>query len=116
MPHVIRAGLADLQAAWRGLPTGPWRWGNAVGRVEGRFLGHDPMALLVAGVVVEYGRPLHPVVVVSHRDAATAVHLWPVASVERTEAVKRFLAQVAHELGGFGAGAVTNTNIQSLLP
>ncbi len=116
MPHVIRAGLADLQAAWRSLPAGPWRWGNAVARVEGRFLGNDPVALLVAGVVVEYGRPLHPVVVVSHRSAATAVHLWPTVSVERTEAVKRFVAQIAHELAAFGAGAVTTTNIQPLLP
>lgn len=115
MPHVVRAGRADLTAAWRGLPRGPWRWGNAVARVEGCFLGPDARALLVAGVVVEYGRPLHPVVVVSFRGDDTTVHLWSHASVERTEAVKRFVVQIARELVGFGAGEVTASNLADLI-
>lgn len=116
MPHVVRAGRVDLPAAWRSLPWGPWRWGTAVARVEGCFLGRGEGALLVAGVVIEYGRPLHPVVMVSYRGDDTSVHLWPAAEVERTDAVKRLLAQVASELTAFGAGAVVTTNIGGLLP
>jgi len=115
MPHVICAGHADLAAAWRDLPRGPWRWGNVVARVEGCFLGPDGTALLVAGVVVEYGRPLHPVVLVSNGREGTAFHLWVWAPVERTDAVKRLLAQVAREMAAFGAGAVITTNIPDLL-
>ncbi|HUK13887.1 MAG TPA: hypothetical protein VLW17_11360 [Thermoanaerobaculaceae bacterium] len=115
MPHVIRAGLADLAAAWRALPTGPWRWGSQVARVEGCYLAPDGRALLVAGVVVDYGRPLHPVVVVTRRGDETAVHLWGPAPVERSEGVKRFLVQVARELAAFGAGEVVTTNLQDLL-
>ena len=115
MPHVICAGRADLAAAWRGLPKGPWRWGNVVARAEGCFLDPDGKALLVAGVVVEYGRPLHPVVLVSHGREGTSCHLWSVVEVERTEGVKRFLAQIAHEMAAFGAGAVVATNISDLL-
>ena len=80
-------------------------------RVEGCFLGRSEGALLVAGVVVEYGRPLHPTVMVTYRGDDTSVHLWSGAEVERTDAVKRFLARVAHELGAFGAGDVLTTNI-----
>jgi hypothetical protein len=115
MPHVIRAGDADLAAASRDLPTGPWRWGNVVARVEGCFLGADGTSLLVAGVVVEYGRPLHPVVLVSRGRQGTSFHLWPAAPVERTEGVKRYLAQVAREMAAFGAGPVVTTNISDLL-
>ena len=111
MPHVVRRGRADLGLAWRELPRGPWRRGNAVARVEGCYLEGEGKALLVAGVVVEYGRPLHPVVVVSLRDDATAVHLWPPAAVERTAAVKSFLARIAAELERFGAGEVIATNL-----
>ena len=114
MPHVIRSGRADLTAAWRALPHGPWRWGTAVARVEGCYLGRDAAALLVAGVVVEYGRPLHPIVLVSCSADATSVHLWPAVPVERTEGVKRLLARIAEELQAFGAGAVVTTNIASL--
>jgi hypothetical protein len=114
MPHVIRAGAADLAAAWRGMPVGPWRWGSLVARVEGCFLASDGRALLVAGVVVEHGRPQHPVVLVTLRGQETAVHLWPVVRVERGEAVKRLLAQVAREMTAFGAGEVVTTNLPGL--
>ncbi len=117
MPHVIRAGTADLTAAWRDLPRGPWRWGTAVARVEGCYLGAGAVSLLVAGVVVEFGRPIHPIVVVTTGvGGTTAAHLWSVVAVERTDGVKRFLAQVARELAGFGAGEVVTTNIPHLLP
>lgn len=115
MPHVILAGRADLAEAWRNLPDGPWRWDRTVARVEGRFLSPDGSTLLVAGVVVEYGRPLHPVVAVTFRGEETAVHLWPVVAVERTDAVKRFVARVAEELRAFGAGTVITTNLSGYL-
>jgi hypothetical protein len=115
MPLVIRSGAADLTAAWRQLPHGPWRWGTAVARVEGCYLGHDAVTLLVAGVVVEYGRALHPVVLVSRGDDTTSVHLWPAVAVERTDGVKRLLAQIARDIVGFGAGPVVTTNLPDLL-
>jgi hypothetical protein len=115
MPHVIREGRADLLGAWKGLALGPWRWGTAVGRVEGCFLGRDGGALLVAGVVVEFGRPVHPHVLITLREDATAVRLWAPVAVERTEGVKRFVVQIANELTVFGAGGITTTNLSGLL-
>jgi hypothetical protein len=114
MPHVVRRGCADLHAAWRGLPLGPWRWGRAVARVEGRYLAAEGHTLLVQCVVVEYGRPLHPVIMIAHRGQETAVHLWPVVRVERTEAVKRVVLEVAAGLQAFGAGEIVATNLTEL--
>ena len=48
---------------------------------------------------------------VTHRGGKTAVHLWPAAAVERTDAVKRFLVEVARGLSAFGAGEVVATNL-----
>lgn len=112
---MIRSGRIDLEAMWRRAPAGPWRWGSAVAKVEGRYLGGDGRCLLIAGVVVEYGRPLHPVVLITHNQAGTAFHLWRLAPVERTDAVKRFLVQVAHEATTFGAGEVVQTNLPELV-
>lgn len=111
MPHVIRDGRADLATAWRCLPEGPWRWGHAIARLEGSFLARDERSLLLAAVVVEFGRPLHVLVLVSVREDETAVRLWPALAVERTEAVKRLVAHVASELTAFGAGEVRTTNL-----
>ena len=115
MPHVIRDGEADLVAAWKSLPKGPWRWGSTVGRIEGCFLGRDECALLLAGVVVDFGRPIHPHVLVSVRDGETAVRLWTPVAVERTDAVKRLVVQIASEMESFGAGAIVTTNLRELL-
>ncbi len=112
MPHVILSGKADLAKAWQEFPQGPFRLGNAVARVEGRFLSSSRRELLLEAVVVEFGRPLHPVILVSHRQEGTAVHLWDVVRVERTEAVKAFVALVARELVPFGAGQVRTTNLK----
>ena len=115
MPHVIRSGRVDLREVWHRLPCGPWRWGSAVGRVEGCFLGSDERSLLVAAVVVEFGRPVHPHVLISVRDEETAVRLWGPVAVERTEAVKQLVARIASELTSFGAGPVLTTNLPGLL-
>lgn len=116
MPHVVLEGEVELETVWQALPSGPWRWGRAVARVEGCYLAAGKRALLVAGVVVELGRPLHPVLLVTLREGATAVHLWSAAPVERTEAVQRFLVQVAMEMRAFGARGVATTNLAALLP
>ena len=39
------------------------------------------------------------------------VRLWPVAAIERTPAVQRFLAVVASGLQQLGCGAVRTTNL-----
>jgi hypothetical protein len=83
--------------------------------VEGCYLGRDATTLLVAGAVIDYGRPLHPILLISRGTQTTSVHLWSAVPVERTDAVKRFLAQVARDLSAFGAGGVVTTNIPDLL-
>ncbi|MGC8915702.1 MAG: hypothetical protein ACP5NF_01830 [Thermoanaerobaculum sp.] len=112
MPHVILSGFADLAKAWQEFPSGPFRLGNAVARIEGRFMSSSQRELLLEAVVVEFGRPLHPVVLVSYRQEGTAVHLWDVVRVERTEAVKALVALVARELLAFGAGGLVTTNLK----
>ena len=114
MPHVIRRGLVNIHQAWQHLPRGPWQWGEAIARIETCFLDRRGLALLVAGVVVEFGRSRHPVVMVGHRRASTTVHLWSTAGVEVTEGVRRLLVQVARELEPFGAGPLESTDLQDM--
>jgi hypothetical protein len=86
-----------------------------VARLEGAFLGRDEHSLLLAAVVVEFGRPIHALVLVTVRQDETAIRLWPPHQIERTEAVKRIIVQIAAELCAFGAGEVRTTNLADLL-
>ena len=93
------------------LDLGVCRWGRAVIKTGGAWRRSDDEAMLVDGVVVELGRPLHPVAMVSIRDQDTVIRLWPVIEVERTPAVQRWLALLRSGLQQTRRGPVHTTNI-----
>ena len=111
MPHVILAGAVDLGHVGDHLTGTVHRWRAAVIKAETCWLRSDGRAALVEGVVIEHSRPLHPVAVISLGRGDTSVRLWRQAPVERTPAVQRWLATIAHELRRLGAGPMQTTNI-----
>jgi hypothetical protein len=111
MPHLVLGGSVDLARLVHELKPDVVRWGRAVIKTGDCWLRADSQALLIDGVVVELGRPIHPVAVVSIRDDDTVVRLWPVVEVERTPAVQHWLAAIAVGLQRVGAGPVVTTNI-----
>jgi hypothetical protein len=111
MPHLVLPGPGDLDRAAGELTIDVIRWGRAVIKTGDVWRRRDGAALLVDGVVVELGRPLHPVALVAARDSETVVRLWPIVEVERTAAVQRWLAVIARALQQLGAGPVRTTNI-----
>ena len=111
MPHLVLCGEIDLQTMAADFGGEAQRWGPAVLKIEASWLRSDGLAALVEGVVVEHSRPLHPVAVISMSHGDTSVRLWRLAPVERTPAVQRWLASIAGELRGRGAGPLKTTNI-----
>ena len=113
MPHLVLAGGLDYGSVTA--PEEVHRWGRAVIKTEGSWRRRGGEALLVEGVVVEFARPLHPVALVAPHHGDTIVRLWPVAPVERTHAVQRWLGLLAVALQRQGAGPVRLTNIPTEL-
>lgn len=113
MPHLVLRGSVDIPRVASELDLGVVRWGRAVIKTGDAWRRSDDEALLVEGVVVELGRPLHPVAMVASRDRDTVIRLWPVIEVERTLAVQRWLAALGAGLQRLGAGPVHTTNISA---
>jgi len=111
MPHLVLNGRIGLQELSSSLEGEVHRWRRAVVKTEACWLRADKRAALAEGVVVEFSRPLHPVALVAARGDDTAVRLWSRVTVERTEAVQRWLALIAVGLQRIGAGPVVTTNI-----
>ena len=111
MPHLILEGTTDISSAATGMQTGANRWGRAVLKTEGWWTRSDGQAVLVEGVIIEFSRALHPLAVIAPHHGDTAVRLWPYLEVERTKALQRWLALIAVDLQGAGAGALKKTNI-----
>jgi hypothetical protein len=115
MPHLVMDGTLRLEAVVTGLGEEVRRWGRAVLKTERCWLRGDGQAVLVEGVVVEFSRPLHPVAVVAVHRGDITVRLWSLAPVERTEAVQRWLCQLAADLQSLGAGPIKATNLAEKL-
>lgn len=113
MPHLVLRGPVDFSRVRKELDLGVVRWGRAVIKTSDLWWRSDGEALLADGVVVELGRPLHPVALVATRDGDTVIRLWPVVEVERTPAVQHWLGAIAGGLQRLGGGAVHTTNIGS---
>lgn len=111
MPHLILEGEMDLERVLDAIPRGVHRWGSAVLKTENVWHRSDRLAVLVEGVVVEHSRAVHPVALVATARGTTSVRLWPLAPVERTPAVQRWLAVLARDLGRLGGGALRTTNV-----
>jgi len=111
MPHLVLSGEPALDRLASGIEIGVVRWGRAVIKTAGWWLRNDGRALLVEGVVVELGKPLHPVALVAPHHGGTIVRLWPIVTVERTRAVQRWLAILTASLRRSGAGALLDTNL-----
>jgi hypothetical protein len=111
MPHLVLDGEVDLDRLVDLTPRDAIRWGIAVLKVEEVWRRADGGAVLMQGVVVEHARPLHPVAVVTHQRGQTGVRLWPLAPVERTPAVQRWLAVIARAAREAGCSALATTNV-----
>jgi hypothetical protein len=111
MPHLILDRAVDPRRVLEELPREVRRWRTAVLKTTEVWSRSDRAALLVEGVVVEHSRPLHPVALVGLGGKETSVRLWDPAPIERTPAVQRWLALVAADLRGLGAGDLRTSNI-----
>lgn len=115
MPHVILLRSLPAREVSLGLRPAVRRWGAAVLKIERCWVRQDELAVLVEGVVVEHSRPLHPVALVEPHREGTIVRLWPLAPIERTAAVQRWLALIAADLCCLGLGPLVGTNLAAEL-
>lgn len=111
MPHVVLERAVDLSWLGKQMPRGVVRWRHAVLKTEAVWHRIDHPALLVEGVVIENSRPLRPVALIAPRDERLVVRLWPIVVVERTTAVRRWLAVIASACSQLGSAGVVVTNI-----
>ena len=96
MPHVVIRGDVDLAAFARDFEGLLLRDSRDVLRADQVYLEREQKSALVAALVVEQGRKLPFYITISCHDRGTAtVRIDPLTHVERSQGVRRLVAELA---------------------
>ena len=118
MPHVVIDGHCDLRGYARDLPMLLLRLpGGDLLRTQAVFVEREGRALLIDALAIESGRKTPFFVrVQAHDDGRLSVRVDPGSQVERTDGVKRIVAEIGADLLAQTTGAsvrVTNLVLPS---
>ena len=99
MPHIVVEQAGPLEAVFAALDPFVMADGNLILRVSDVFLNRRRTIMLLEAVVVDKPRSQTFFVQLSQKDQAVTVRLLPATDPEeKTPAVKRLMAQVAHRI------------------
>lgn len=99
MPHVVIAGSVDLEAYARAFEPIVVRVGRDVLRADTLYLERSGRALLIEALAVEAGRRMPFYIKVSTHDRGrTTARIDPLTHPERSDGVKRLVAEVGADL------------------
>jgi len=117
LPHVVIAGPIDLEAYARAFEPIVVRVGRDVLRADDLYLERGGRALLIEALAVEAGRRMPFYIKVSAHDRGSAtVRIDPLTHPERSDGVKRLVAEVGADLLRLSPGTrldVTNLVVPS---
>ena len=115
MPHVVLQGRISIDEAERIFEPFVDRNGDLIVKAERFYREKDSRAALIEMVVVEAGHTQKFFIQLSPRGSGLTVRLEPLTDPEKTPAVRRAIACVAHRLREASGAAYANTNIEEYL-
>lgn len=116
VPHVVLTGKVDIELIFDALKPLLVRNEKNVLRTTEAFLERGKNVILVEALAIEDGRKRTFLVIISRRDDGVVVRLYPKFDVEKTDGVKKILAELAKQLlGAFPDLKVGETNLQDYL-
>ena len=111
MPHVVIAEGPEPTAVYESFePGSAIREGTTVLELGWAYLRRDGETVLIQATAVELGPPVHFFVAVERKRQRITVRCFPHPHVERTDGVKKLVAEVARRVLADG-GRVTKTNL-----
>jgi hypothetical protein len=116
MPHVVLNGNVKLREVFDQLQPLTIRDEHVILRTLKKYIDSESESVLTEALVIEKGRKLGFLVLLSSRDDGFVVRIYPGSHIEKTDGVKRVLAEIAkHLLDAFPSLKVGKTNLQDFL-
>ena len=116
MPHVVLIGKASVEEIFRELKPIFVRDEKEILRTLELYLERDKNAILVDSLAIEGNRKTVFLAMISGRDDGVVVRLFPKIEVEKTDGVKKILAELVKQITAkFPESVVAETNLQDYL-
>jgi len=116
MPHVVLVGTVDMEEVFRRLKPVFVKTDRGILKATDAYIDRGRRSIIVDSLAIEGGEKVRFLMTLGQREDGLVVRLFEVPEVEKTEGVKRVLAETAKQLletfPGLGVG---ETNLQRYL-
>jgi hypothetical protein len=98
LPHVVLNGKTSIQNIFERLEPLFVRDGTEILRTMELYLERNKNAILIDSLAIESDKKTSFLAMITGREDGVVVRLYPKQEVEKTEGVKRILAEIAKQL------------------
>jgi hypothetical protein len=98
LPHVVLNGKASIQNIFEKLEPLFVRDGTDILRTMELYLERSKNAILIDSLAIEANKKKKFLAIINGRENGVVVRLYPKQEIEKTEGVKRILAEIAKQL------------------
>jgi hypothetical protein len=116
VPHVVLVGDVDMEEVFRRLRPVFVKSERGILKATDSYIDRGRRNILIDALSIEAGEQTRFLVMISQREDGLVVRLWPGLEVDKTDGVKRVLAETAKQLlENFAGLVVGETNLQRFM-
>jgi len=116
MPHVVLNGKVHIKDIFDKMKTLFIRNEGVILKTSNTYIDREKKSILIESLVIEDGNKINFFAMISSREDGIVVRIYPGSEVEKTDGVKRILAEIAKQLlDTFSELKVGKTNISGFL-
>ncbi len=117
MPHVVLNGPITLKEVFNNLAPLALRDEEIILRTLKKYIDAEEESILVEALTIEKGIKTNFIALLKGREDGLVIRIHPYSKVEKTDGVKKILAEIAKQLlETFTILKVGKTNLQDFLP
>ncbi len=116
MPHVVLSGKVDVEDIFDRLDPLFIRNGRTILKTSTAYMDRQKKSILIESLAIEEGKKIEFLATIGQREDGIVVRIYPGSEVEKTDGVKKILAEIATQLlDTFAELEVGKTNISDFL-
>jgi len=116
MPHVVLNGKVHIKDVFDKMKTLFIRKEGVILKTSNTYIDREKKSILTESLAIEDGKKINFFTMISNREDGIVVRIYPGSEVEKTDGVKRILAEIAKQLlDTFSELKIGKTNISGFL-